>query len=560
MQTTQLSIPQAMQQAAQLEASGQMPAAEALYRQILAAAPQVHPAYHALSLMAYQLGNLPLATELTAKAAAIDGSVGMYQRNLCEMYHRLGQTNKALLDKAIAAGRRAVQLLPDNLDAHYNFALVLAEKKQFADAVSHYEKALAINAQNGLAWNNLGAALEQMGDKINAEVAYFKAVEINPKHNEAQNNLGAIYSEQGKLDEARQCFNTAIAARPGFLEAHFNLSTLKTYKADDPHLMALETLTEVEAMLPLESRIRLNFALGKAREDMQDFERSFAAYAQGNRLQYALTPFNEGNSETLVAKVKRTFTGEFFETHKRAAASDKTPIFIVGMPRAGSTFVEQILASHPAVFGAGELRDLSELIENATKPSFSTWALKASAKDFAKLGKAYEESVWALALDKTYISDKMPGNFFHIGMIHQMLPNAKIINAMRDPMDSCFSCYSRHFTDDMSFAYDLGVLGRYFVRYTQLMRHWHEVLPAGTVLDVRYEDVVADVEGQTRRMLDYIGLPWDDDCLAFHENKRHVKTASVAQVRKPIYKTSVARWERYGVNLDGLMAIVKDYR
>lgn len=556
MQTSQLSLPQAMQQAAQLEASGQVSIAEAIYRQILAAAPQYHPAYHALALLAYQFGNLQLATEMTAKAAKIDGSVAMYQRNLCEMCRRLGQ-----LDKAIAAGRRAVELLPDDLDAHYNFALALADQKHYKTAVTHYNKVLAINPEYGLAWNNLGSALELMGDKAGAEAAYFKAVKINPQHNEAQNNLGAIYSEQGKLDEAKTCFNDAIAARPGFVEAHFNLSTLKTYKADDPHLMALETLTEVEALLPLEGRIRLSFALGKAREDMGDFARSFTAYATGNRLQYGLTPFNEANSEALLAKVNTTFSREFFAKRARPEASyHKTPIFIVGMPRAGSSLVEQILASHPAVFGAGELRDLSDVIEHTTRLDFTDWALKASNNDFVKLGKAYQDRLSALAPNKVYITDKMPGNFFHIGMIHQMLPNAKIINAMRDPMDSCFSCYSRHFTDNMSFAYDLGVLGRYFVRYTQLMQHWHEVLPAGTVLDVRYEDVVADVEGQTRRMLDYIGLPWDEGCLAFHENKRHVKTASVAQVRKPIYKTSVARWERFGINLDGLMAIVKDYR
>ncbi len=179
--------------------------------------------------------------------------------------------------------------------------------------------------------------------------------------------------------------------------------------------------------------------------------------------------------------------------------------------------------------------------------------------EFARLGEAYAERVWQLAPDAQRITDKMPANFFYIGMIRLMLPNAKIIHAMRDPMDSCFSCYARLFNDTMDFAYDLGTLGRYYARYIRLMRHWHAVLP-GTILDLRYEDLVADTEGQARRILDHAELPWDERCLAFHENKRRVHTASVAQVRKPIYKTSVARWERFSAHLAPLLELVKDYR
>ena len=177
------------------------------------------------------------------------------------------------------------------------------------------------------------------------------------------------------------------------------------------------------------------------------------------------------------------------------------------------------------------------------------------------MGEQYTDRIWQLAPDAVRITDKMPSNFFYLGMIHLMLPHAKIIHAMRDPMDSCFSCFSRLFNENnLGFTYDLETLGRYYVRYSKLMRHWHAVLPPGTILDLRYEDMVADTEGQARRLLDYLDLPWDEKCLDFHQNKRQVKTASAAQVRKPIYKTSLARWKRFGGHLDPLFELVKDFR
>jgi len=184
-----------------------------------------------------------------------------------------------------------------------------------------------------------------------------------------------------------------------------------------------------------------------------------------------------------------------------------------------------------------------------------------SADEFHRLGETYIERIWRLAPEAERITDKMPANFLHLGMIHLMLPHARIIHAMRDPMDSCFSCYSRLFANNnLDFAYSLDTVGRYYVRYIQLMQHWHRVLPTGTVLDVRYEDMVTDTEGQARRLLDHLGLPWDERCLDFHRNKRVVKTASIAQVRKPIYRSSIARWKHFETHLSPLLDIVKDYR
>ena len=235
------------------------------------------------------------------------------------------------------------------------------------------------------------------------------------------------------------------------------------------------------------------------------------------------------------------------------------------MPRSGTSLLEQILATHPGVYGAGELTEMSSVIMAAMPQGdalqFPDAVPDLTAQDFQRIGREYIDSIWKLAPDAERITDKLPSNFYYIGMIHLMLPHAKIIHAMRDPMDSCFSCYSRLFNENnLPFTYDLKTLGRYYGRYIKLMQHWHAVLPPGTILDMRYEDMVADTEAQARRLLDYLGLPWDEKCLDFHKNKRPVKTASAAQVRKPIYKTSLARWEPYREHLAPLLELVKDYR
>jgi tetratricopeptide (TPR) repeat protein len=553
---------QAMAEAARFQEQGRLAKAEGLYRQVLAVSPEFHPAWHALALLAHAVGKLPLAADLIGKAIALEATVPLYHRNLGEICRRLGR-----LAEAIAAGERAAALAPDDLEAHYNLGLAYTDSGRQQEAIRCYRRALELHPGHNLSWNNLGAALEKSDDKPGAAKAYAQAVAIDPRHAEAQNNLGAISSEEGGLEKARHCFEAAIAAKPGFVEAHYNLSSLKTYTAADPHLAQLEALAAQSASLPVAARIRYHFALGKALEDVGEHDRAFAAYAEGNRLQHDLLPHDEAQAEALLARIKETFSRDFLGKPCRplpAGLTKKTPIFIVGMPRSGTTLIEQILASHPAVHGAGELGDLHEVIHGAPGATsgqpFTAWAPQLADDDFPALGESYLERVWRLSPEAACITDKMPANFFYLGMLRRMLPQAKIIHAMRDPMDSCFSCFSRLFNDTMGFAYDLDTLGRYYVRYMQLMEHWQATLPEGAILDVRYEEVVADVEGQARRMLAYCGLPWDEACLDFHKNKRPVKTASVAQVRKPIYTTSVARWQRFGPHLEPLLAIVKNYR
>lgn len=299
---------EAMLLAERHKSAGRLAEAEAILRQILAAVPDHHAAWHLLGLIAYEVGKLPLAAELVARAVAIDAGVAIYHRNLGELCRRLER-----LDEAVAEGRRAAALSPADVDAHYNLGLALADQGAWEEAIGAYRRALELNPEHGMAWNNLGAALEKRGNLPEAEAAYARAVALDSGHAEAQNNLGAIYSEQGRLEDACRHFEEAISASPDFIEPHFNLSSLKTYRDDDPHLQHLERNLPRAGEMPVKARIRYWFALGKAREDVGRYDEAFAAYAEGNRLQHAQMPCDEARADEMLERVMEVFDREFFE-------------------------------------------------------------------------------------------------------------------------------------------------------------------------------------------------------------------------------------------------------
>jgi tetratricopeptide (TPR) repeat protein len=531
--------------------AGRLSEAEMLCRRVLEALPDCHEAYHRLGLLAYQTGKREMAVDLIGKAIGLDGSVVAYHRNIGEMHRQLGQ-----VEEAMAAGRRATALDPTDASAYYNLGVALMSGGLSEEAARCYRRAADLKPDYGLAFNNLGSVLEATGDKAGAEEAYAKAVVLNPRHAEAQNNLGAILSEKGKLEEAKACFNAAIAARPNFVDPHFNLSSLKTYESGDPQVATLEALAHQRHKLPEASRARLCFALGKAREGLGEYERAFNAYAEGNRLKRATFSYDEAQAERILTSLTSLFDHEFINARRDQGNPSTLPIFILGMPRSGTSLIEQILASHPRVYGAGELNDLNEIIVaacgTASGRAFPHALADLQPDRIRALGESYLERVQSIAPEAACVTDKMPANFFHSGMIHLMLPGARIIHSRRDAMDTCLSNFTRLFNRTMEFAYDLEELARYHRRYRRLMEHWHAVLPPGTILDVDYENVVADLEGQARRMIEFVGLEWDDTCLAFHENPRVVKTASIAQVRQPIYTSSVGRWRRFETQLEPL--------
>jgi hypothetical protein len=290
---------------------------------------------------------------------------------------------------------------------------------------------------------------------------------------------------------------------------------------------------------------------------LNHFENAFGFYQEGNRIHKENSKFDVRNHVNQFRQTRRVFETRRMQQLIGSGYRDPTPIFILGMPRSGTTLTEQILASHGEIEGGGERYDLSKIVGRASEVAGVTgqlvdWIDKIDSDGLRKLGQAYIDALRREYPEVPHVTDKMPGNFRFVGLIHAILPDAKIIHTRRHPGDTCMSCFTKLFTDSQDFTYDLTDLGRYYRAYEELMAHWRAILPAGAMLDVEYERLVADVEGQTRRILDFVGLPWDENCLRFFENKRGVATASQTQVRQPIYKTSVQRWRNYRSQLQPL--------
>lgn len=531
--------------------------AEQLYRHILIKHPGHHGASLGIAMASLQQNNMADAIQFMQQAAEIAPDVALYRRNLGELLRRVGQ-----LEAAIAWHDMAVRMEPEFPENHFLLALAYNDNRQFEWAIQHYRIALSFDNNYGLAWNNLGVSLERVGDKHQAKRAYAAAIRLNSNHAEAQNNLGAIYCEAGQLDKARIHFEAAIAANPDFIEAHYNLSLIKTYTPGDPQIAILDALSQKINDCSVKSRIHYYFALGKALDDTLQYADAFKAYAEGNRLHYLQKPWNKTELEQIVEHLPQVFTPSFLKQPEKTKET-RCPIFIVGMPRAGTTLIEQILSSHKNIYGAGELSILDEVIQDAchaTRLPFNRWVSQLTDDEFAVLGEKYLDRTWALAPGKQFIIDKMPANCFYMGMIYRMLPTAKLIHAIRDPMDSCFSCFTHLFKSGMLFAYDFESLSDYYSLYAKSMRHWHAVLPSGVIFDVPYEQMVAHHEAFSKQLVDYIGLPWDPNCLNFYKNNRVVKTASLTQVRKPIYKTSVQRWLHFAEELQPLLQRLAPYR
>jgi hypothetical protein len=322
------------------------------------------------------------------------------------------------------------------------------------------------------------------------------------------------------------------------------------FTASDPHFATMQALAAKTDGLSKTDRLQLDFALGKALSDLKDHRHSFQHLLAGNAGKRSMISYDEASALALFDRIETVFSADLIAAKTGGGDPSQIPIFVLGMPRSGTTLVEQILASHPKVHGAGELKTLNDVVltvrgadgNTIPYPEFMTAIDKPALK---QIGARYVSLIREMTPHGDRVTDKMPSNYYFTGLIHLALPNARIIHTVRDPIDTCISCFSKLFSAEQNHTYDLGELGRYYKRYQHLMQHWHRVLPRGRILDVRYEDVVADLEGQARRIVEYCGLPWDERCLSFHETDRPVRTASATQVRQPIYKNSIGRWRVY---------------
>ena len=502
---------------------GDYPSAEKSFRESLKRVPDEVSALTNLVATLIKLDQLDEARGVCLKAISLDG-------NSAQNWLNLGLIDKEQSDlpAALAGFRRAAEIRPDYAEALHNSGLVLKGLDRFAEAVASIRQALAINPDYADAHSVLGSLLLALGEMEEAEASLRKGVELAP-------------------DDARPLIK-ALLYLP--------------YRQDDPCFGRLEEIYAGRESLAPEDRIDLDFVMGRAMESVGQYDRSFGAYAEGNRLYYQTHPFDEDHEDRRLERLRGLFTAELFKQFAALANStppardEQVPVFIVGMPRSGTTLIEQILSSHPALHGAGELPLLGELVGKA-RDVFNPEDPAATLFALHGIGREYLARVGELAPGARYVTDKMPGNYDHLGWIHLMLPHAKIIHTVRDPMDTCFSCFAMKFEHGHEYCYDLETLGRHYLRYREYMTHWHAVLPPCRILDVGYEEVIDDTEREARRVLDYLELPWDPACLDFYKNKRTVRTASVTQVRKPIYKSSVARWKHFENHLFPLAAILK---
>jgi len=558
-----------------LQEQGRLDEAVATYTEALRLKPDFHQALNNLGNTLKDQGKLDQAVAAYAEALRLRPDYPQAHNNLGGALKDQGK-----LDEAIARYGEALRLKPDYYQALNNLGTALKDQGRLDEAIARYGDALRLKPDYYQALTNLGNALREQGRLDEAVAAYARALRLEPGSPESLYNLGNALQEQGKLDEAVACYQQALELKPDSPDASLNLGIALTvsgrldeaYRAyetavalaptrgvyyrmladtgrvtpDSPHLRRMEELAADMAALPEADRMELHFALGAVYGDLGRHEPSFRHLLAGNRLKRKSFAYDEAGTLALFERIRAVFTAELLAAAPGAGAPSRLPVFVVGMPRSGTTLVEQVLASHPQVFGAGELVDMQRLAETLVSADglagFPEAVAALPGEALGRLGNAYLDALRAHAPDAGRIVDKLPDNFLRIGLIHLALPRARIVHVRRDPVDTCLSCFSKLFTDQLDYAYDLAELGRYYRAYEALMEHWRRVLPPGVMLEVRYEELVSDLEGQARRILAHCELPWDEGCLAFHRNRRPVRTASATQVRRPLYAGSVGRW------------------
>jgi len=481
-----------------------------------------------------------------------------------------------------------------NYQAVYNLlGLCLQSQKKFTEAIKYYKIAIQNNPNFFIAINNLGLTYHTIGDLKNAQSYYERAIEINPKYTHAisnlgnikkelnnfkeaikyyklalsiddklyiiHNNLGMAYQAIGKFEESKKHFESVLKINPKFTRADRSLSMSLKYNINNSHLKSMESKIKNQSLNNFQ-KIELYFSLGKAYEDIKNYKKSFENYKLGNKIRRDTTNYQINDDVTLFENIKSSFSNTNFKNLDNIGNNNNKMIFVLGMPRSGTTLVEQIIANHKNVYGAGELKDLTEIIrENFLVNDKIKFPKKFNIKDqffFNNMGTKYIENLDRYNANKNYIIDKAPLNFRWIGLIKLILPKSKIIHCTRDPKDNCLSLFKNIFEGQLNFSYNLEEVGEYYKLYQNLMKFWKQLLP-DFIYDISYEKLVENQESESKKLLDYCNLDWDKNCLAFYKNKRGIITASFAQARKPIYKSSVKSWQKYETELLPLLKILE---
>ena len=610
---------QLLQQAWATHQAGHIQEAESQYLAILQKYPNYPEAIHLLGIVARQINRFDIAIVRFEQTLAIKPNFAEAHNNLGDALQIIGKT-----EGAINHFKQAITLKPDFAEAHYNLGNCLLKLEQTEEAINHFKQAITLKPDFAEAHNNLGNGLLKLEQTEEAINHFKQAITLKPDFAEAHNNLGNGFQKQEHLEDACIFYKQAITLKPDFVEAYYNLgnSLLEHGKLEDAlthfrqvislkpdfidayiqsgiiskalgqmedsiayfeqaltqrpdcasayyHLAAIdpkeEQVSKIETLLsspvmPDKEAMYCHFALGMIHNSIKSYSKAFVHFQIGNSINRKNFNYDSKKNADYVNQLIETFSANYFREKTQYGSDSELPVFILGMPRSGTTLVEQIASSHPQVYGAGELSKMRQ-IEQAIIKQFNTETTYPECMSLFnesltnKYATEYLNELANYNQNAIRITDKMPGNFLYIGIIKTLFPRARIIHCKRNALDTCVSIFLTNFKHH-AYSKDLMDLGQYYLDYERLMAHWLKLF-TDEIFEVQYEDLVMNQESISHQLIEYLGLEWDDRCLSFHENKRAVKTASNLQVRQPIYTKSIERWKRYEEHLHPLIAVLQ---
>jgi len=504
--------------------------------------PNYTMAYNNLGLLHAKRGNFQEAEKCFRKAILLNPNFFLAHNNLGNALQDQNQ-----LAESLTSYRNAIAISPDYAEAYFNMGNSLKELARLEESVTSYKKAILLRSDYSEAFNNLGLALEELGSLEDAQKFYRQAISSNPKNFYAHNNLGVVLRSTGLIDEAKLNFNKAIDINSEFANAYYNLSSIKKFKEKDELFNKMYEL-HINQNLPEKESCLINFALAKANEDLSNFEQSFSHYSKGNELRKKILNYDFKNDVKIFDQIKSN--SKLIIEHSlniNELEVSLVPVFIVGMPRSGTTLVEQIISSHSNVTGAGELVFINELGGKLAKGISKI--SKSSLLDFRK---NYLNELKKISDGNVIITDKLPQNFRYIGLIASALPEAKIIHVQRNPAAVCWSNFKHYFSKTgLGYTYSLEDVVSYYKLYINLMKHWGNMLDH-RIYNLDYEALVENQENETRQLINYLNLDWESKCLSPQDNKKNVTTASTIQVRTKVYKGSSQQWLKFKPFLQGV--------
>jgi len=511
------------------------------------------------ALDAFKSGRILEAQDLTAQLISENPNV-TFLYNLMGVI--LADQNK--LDEALEYYKKGIKIDPNFSTIYNNLGLLYVNKSENTKAENFYKKSISLNYKNPEAHNNLGTLYKSL-DKFNDAISCYKeAVKIDPKFIHAYHNLGNAYTAMGNFYEAKINFIKVIKINPNYTNSHRTLSRIIKYSNDNEHFLELKKIYNKINDDDIEDKTNIAFALGKAYEDIKDFKHSFKFYSEANTTYSKKVNFSVVGEKAKCEDIKKTFNRKIFDKYKNCGSTDSSIIFILGMPRSGTTLVEQILSNHPKVFGGDERDFITDLLKENFGRKINHLKLFLEGityfdkKKFKDIGEKYVERMLHISNKSEKSTDKMPENFFWIGFIKLILPNSKIIHCYRNSRDNCLSIYKNHFPGGkINYSYELSKTVDYYNLYSDLMSHWNKLLP-DFIFNIKYENLISNPNNEIRNLLNFCKLDWNESCLNSHNNKRIVRTASDVQVRNKIYSSSVDSWMNYETYLKKYFSKLKN--